>query len=118
MMTVDYTGPERRTAALTEDKVQLMIASALTTAMQAHEQKLIAHMDSQFASLRQTFASAFPDGDPHGHRAAHESAIREAAAWRRIKAEALSKALTGGIVVALGWLALAAWEAFKHEVRK
>lgn len=117
-MTTDYNGPERRGAALTEDKVQLMIAAALTAALQAHEHKIIQHMDGQFAQLRGAFASAFPEGDPHGHRAAHESAIREAAAWRRIKAEALSKALTGGIVVALGWLALAAWEAFKHEVRK
>ena len=75
-------------------------------------------MDAQFAQLKATFGAAFPGGDPHGHRMAHEAAIREAAGWQKIKAEALSKALTGGIVVAIGWLALAAWEALKHEVRK
>ena len=113
-----YTGPERRQAALTEDRVQLMIATALTNAMQAHETKIIAHMDTQFAALRATFASAFPAGDPHGHRMAHERKIRDADGWHKLKAEVLSKFLTAGLWVAAGWLALAAWEAFKHEVKR
>lgn len=115
---VDYTGPERRGAAITEEKVQLMIEQALTSALKAHEIHITAHMDKQFASLRETFASAFPMGDPHGHRIAHEKAIRDATAWDRIKADAIGKVITGGFLVAAGWLALAVWEAFKHEVRK
>jgi hypothetical protein len=113
-----YIGPERRQAALTEDRVQLMISTALASAMQAHEAKIIAHMDGQFAQLRSVFASAFPDGDVHGHRMAHERKIRDADGWAKLKAEVLSKFLTAGLWVAAGWLALAAWEAFKHEVRK
>jgi len=33
----DYSGPERRQAALTEDKVALMIQEAVSKALAAHE---------------------------------------------------------------------------------
>ena len=117
-MTNEYTGPERRGAALTEDRVQLMIQTAVTGAMTAHEHKVIAHMDAQFAALRQTFASAFPEGDPHGHRIAHEKAIRNAGWWDRIKSEAASKTLTAGVWVALLFVAAAVWEHIKSEARR
>ncbi|MEN9760653.1 MAG: hypothetical protein RI906_479 [Pseudomonadota bacterium] len=114
----EYSGLERRHEALTEDKVALMIQDAVSKALTTHEQHLTLHMDKQFALLRQTFAEAFPGGDPHGHRIAHEKAIKNATAWDKMKAEVLSKFLTAGLWVAAGWLALAVWEAFKHEVKK
>lgn len=114
----EYTGPERRHAALTEDKVALMIQDAVSKALVTHEQHLTLHMDRQFASLKQTFAEAFPGGDPHGHRLAHEKFIRDATGWDKLKADVLSKFLTGGLWVAAGWLLLAVWESFKHEVRR
>ena len=114
----DYSGPERRQAALTEDKVALMIQEAVSKALAAHEQHLTLHMDRQFASLKQTFADAFPGGDPHGHRLAHEKAIRDATGWDKIKADVVGKFLTGGLWVAAGWLLFLVWESIKHEVRK
>jgi len=65
-MTIDDRNP------LTEDRVALMIQEAVQRALTAHEQHLTLHMDSQFALLRKSFAEAFPGGDPHGHRLAHE----------------------------------------------
>ena len=115
---MDYVGPERRQSALTEDRVALMIQEAVQKALAAHEQHLTLHMDKQFASLRQTFSEAFPGGDPHGHRLAHEKAIRNATGWDKLKAEVASKFLTAGLWVAVGWMAIAIWEAFKHEVKK
>jgi hypothetical protein len=115
---MDYTGPERRQSALTEDRVALMIQEAVQKALAAHVQHLTLHMDKQFASLRQSFSEAFPAGDPHGHRIAHEKAIRNATGWDKLKAEVASKFLTAGLWVAVGWMAIAIWEAFKHEVKK
>lgn len=115
---MDYVGPERRQSALTEDRVALMIQEAVQKALAAHEQHLTLHMDKQFASLRQTFSEAFPGGDPHGHRIAHEKAIRNATGWDKLKSEVASKFLTAGLWVAVGWMAIAIWEAFKHEVKK
>lgn len=114
----DYTGPERRNTALTEDRVQLMIQTAVQSAMTAHEHKLIAHMDQQFAALRQTFASAFPNGDAAGHRLAHEKAIRNAGWWDRIKSEVASKTLTATVWVAILAIVAALWEHLKSEARK
>jgi hypothetical protein len=113
-----YEGPERRGTAITEDKVALMIEQAVGAALRSHEQHLLQHIDKQFAQLKQTFADAFPGGDPHGHRMAHEKAIRDATGWEKIKADVVSKFLTGGLWVAAGWLLFLVWESFKHEVRK
>ena len=113
-----YDGPERRDSALTEDRVKLMISEAVQQALASHEQHLMAHMDRQFAALRQTFAEAFPGGDPHGHRIAHEKAIRNAGWWDRIKTEAISKTVTGGLWVFLAFLAVSVWEHVKNEARK
>ena len=113
-----YDGPERRDSALTEDRVKLMISEAVQQALASHEQHLTLHMDRQFAALKQTFAEAFPGGDPHGHRIAHEKAIRNATGWDKLKAEVAGKVLTAGVWVAIAWTALALWEAVKNEVRK
>ena len=103
---------------MTEDRVQLMIAEAVSKALATHEQHLMTHMDKQFASLRQTFAEAFPDGDPHGHRLAHERFIANAGWWEKVKADAASKLATAGIWTFCLFLCAAAWEYIKHEARK
>ena len=114
----EYIGPERRHEALTEDKVALMIQEAVSKALTAHEQHLTLHMDQQFALLRQTFAEAFPNGDPHGHRIAHEKAIKNASWWDKIKSEAASKTIAAGLWVTMAFIAMAIWEHIKQEAKK
>ena len=114
----DYSGPERRQAALTEDKVALMIQEAVSKALAAHEQHLTAHMDKQFALLKQSFIDAFPGGDPHGHRLAHEKAIANATWWDKAKSDAFSKVAAAGVWAAVMFLAVAAWEHLKNEAKK
>ena len=113
-----YDGPERRTEALTEDRVKLMIQTAVQTALETHEQQLMQHMDKQFAALKQSFADAFPGGDPHGHRIAHEKAIAKAGWWDKTKSDAFSKVASAGLWAVVVFLAIAAWEHIKHEARK
>lgn len=113
-----YNGPERRQAPLTEDRVALMIQEAVHKALAAHEQHLKLHIDSQFASLKQTFADAFPGGDPHGHRMAHEKAIAKAGWWEKAKSDAFSKLAAAGVWAVVMFLAVAAWEHIKQEARK
>lgn len=109
---------ERRQDALTEDRVALMIEQAVQTALKSHEQHLTLHMDKQFALLRQTFSEAFPNGDPHGHRIAHEKAIRSAGWWDKIKSEAASKTITAGLWVTMAFIAMSIWEHIKQEAKK
>lgn len=113
-----YEGPERRSEALTEDRVKLMIQTAVQTALETHEQHLMQHMDKQFAALKQSFNDAFPGGDPHGHRIAHEKAIAKAGWWDKTKSDAFSKVASAGLWAVVVFLAIAAWEHIKHEARK
>ena len=113
-----YEGVERRSTTLTEDRVALMIEQAVQTALKSHEQHLTLHMDKQFALLKQSFADAFPGGDPHGHRIAHEKAIANATWWDRAKSDAFGKVASAGIWAVVVFLAIAAWEHIKQEARK
>lgn len=109
---------ERKQGTLTEDRVALMIEQAVQTALKAHEQHLTTHMDKQFALLRQSFIDAFPGGDPHGHRIAHEKMIQTATWWERAKGDAFSKVASAGVWAVVVFLAIAAWEHIKQEARK
>ena len=120
-----YEGPDRRSSdgtasktLLTEDRVQLLIQHAVTAALQQQQDRILAAMDERFEELRATFKDAFPGGDAAGHRLAHEKAIRNAGWWDRIKADAVSKTVTGSVWVFLVFVAVAVWEHIKSEARK
>jgi hypothetical protein len=114
----EYAGPERRQAALTEDKVALMIQEAVSKALTTHEQHLTLHMDKQFSLLRQAFNDAFPGGDPHGHRLAHERQIANASWWEKTKSDAFSKVTAAGLWAVVVFMAVSAWEHIKQEARR
>lgn len=111
-----YDGRERRANTLTEDRVALMIQEAVSEALRNHEQHLMQHIDKQFAALKQTFGDAFPNGDPHGHRIAHEQQIAQASEWGRVRQGVVEKIASGGIWAALLFGALAVWDMVKREV--
>lgn len=89
----------------------------MSEALEEHEEKMVKHMDGQFKRLESMFSSAFPGGDPAGHRMAHEAQIKQAVGWEKLKSEVVSKFLTGGLWMAAGWLALTLWNTFVASVR-
>lgn len=103
---------------ISEDRAQLLIARTLETSLAAHEREILHQMDSRFSQLEALFKSAFPDGDPDGHRRAHESEIKSAAGWQKIKTELISRVITAGAWGAIAWLFLVTIEAIKSEFRK
>ena len=111
-----WTSSERRT--VTEDRVLLLVESAVSESIAKHEIRMTQHFDGQFRKIGDLLTSAFPHGDPHGHRMAHEKGIRDADSWRKIKGEVISKAATSTVLIALGWFALLLWSAFKDSVTK
>ena len=113
-----YDGQERRAAAITEDRVELMISQAVQQALTSHEQHLMAHMDKQFAALRQTFAEGFPGGDPHGHRIAHERMIETAGWWDKVKSDAVGKVTAAGLWAVVVLLCVAVWDHVKGELKR
>ena len=109
--------PDRQ-FGISEDRAQLLIARAIESALKTHENEILQEMDSRFSQLEALFKSAFPDGDPDGHRRAHESEIKSAAGWQKIKTELISKVITAGAWGAIAWLFLVTIEAIKSEFRK
>jgi hypothetical protein len=109
--------PERP-MQLTEDRVRLLIERAITESLHRHEHHLLKHFDTQFNHLYKTLESAFPGGDPHGHRLAHEKAIRDAEGWNRIKGELLSKLATSGLWAVGAWVLYLIWQAIVESVQK
>lgn len=62
--------------------------------------------------------TAFPNGDAHGHRRAHDMLINDFRARQKMKEDTLAKIVTGvawAIVVGVGY---AIWLAIKAQVQK
>ena len=118
----EYPGPDRRKLPrvpdITEAQIALMVEEEVERRMHKLEERLMMHMDVKFGQLHRLISDAFPNGDPHGHRAYHELQIKQADGWDKIKADVVSKFLTGGLWVAAGWLAFAIWQAFKESVNR
>jgi hypothetical protein len=121
-----YEGPDRReprtfcpaAPSVSEAQISLMIEEELERRLGKFEDKMLVHMDMKFAQMHKLLSDAFPNGDPHRHRMAHEREDSAAEGWNRIKGEIVAKFLTGGLWVAAAWLAFAVWQAFKSEVIK
>jgi hypothetical protein len=63
-------------------------------------------LDDHIAREEQQRLDAFPNGDVHGHRAAHEAMIEakqaEAQFWRELKIDVAKKGVWGILVVIVG----------------
>ena len=117
-MNDEYAGPERRIKQLTEDRVALMIEEAVDESMTKHEAKMTAMIRNEFNTLQDLIKSAFPNGDPHGHRIAHEKAIASAGKWDKLKDGILEKLLTGGMWAMVVFVALSVWDRIKNEASR
>ena len=103
---------------ISEDRARLLIRDAIDASLRKHEREILEQIDSRFGELMGMIKSAFPEGDPHGHRRAHEQEIQAAAGWSKLKSDLISKVLTGGVWAGAAWLAFITIEAIKQEFRK
>ena len=103
--------PERR-----ETDAMLALVKSIDSRLAALDTKLTDHIKTEPQEwadlLEDMMGKAFPNGDPEGHREAHESqmaAIRDRAAFWKTMLIEVSKY---GILGVLGWLVFHAWAAF------
>ncbi len=101
---------------MTEDHVAIMIEQAIDKAMPNYQADMIQHIDAKFGHLDTLFKSAFPGGDPVGHRLAHEEQIKTAEFWSHIKVSLAEKLAFGVVSGGLLFIGLAAWEALKKKL--
>lgn len=80
---------------------------------ESQAEKLSEHIKAEEAM----FTHAFPEGDPDGHRVAHEAWIRRAEAqadfWEKLR----GSVFTWGVVGLLGVLGLALWQYFLGRIK-
>jgi hypothetical protein len=117
--------PERR-AGLTEEKVLLLIANAMTTQTAAMEERIIeainknfdtrlAELDERIDAVHDVFekhiGEAFPDGPLLGHRLDHEGRLKWARVKERIAEDLVIWSVRGvaGTVVVLIGLGVVSW---------
>lgn len=103
---------------MTELQVSVMIEEAVDEAMTQHEEKMKTFIKAEFGQLHSLITAAFPNGDVHGHKLAHEAQIDNAKWWQGLKADFISKAFTTGMLGGIGFVLIATWEHFKNEVKK
>lgn len=101
---------------LTEERANQMIRDALDQAIEEHDKDMRDFLREEFAKLNALIRSGYPDGDPVGHRLAHEEDIRSAKRWSALKASVMEKVVTGGVWGLIAFMAMAAWEHFKRGV--
>lgn len=112
----DWDGRERR--ELSQERIASIVKSAVDDALKEHKADVTRHIDESMKDLKAYIATGYPDGDPVGHRMAHEKGIRDAERWERLKTSVAEKLLTGGVWGLLLFVGLAVWETLKREAQK
>ena len=84
--------------------------------------RLSAHMLDETHDLAEEVSklmvSAFPDGDPDGHRRHHEAVLAKAEARAAFWKKMFFELCKYGLIGFMGWLALTAWNAFLQGPHK
>jgi len=106
---------ERRSKPRNDPETILYVMQEIHKRVEALDERLSKQTHDATLKLAEEIASlmckSFPEGDPDGHRAAHEAWIKreedKAEFWKKMRFE-VSR---WGIMGLLGWLAIVAWKA-------
>lgn len=114
----DYQQTDDGVDARTSTRMSQLVEVAVKEAMAKHEVKVKEHLDSRFDELKSIMLSAFPDGDPIGHKIYHQKQIdymnEKIALWKDIR----SKSIIGVLWAVLGFVGMATLEYLKREIQK
>lgn len=109
-----WEGQDRRAPSTMSQQIE----QALKQAMERHDVQVKAHLDNRFDELKNIMLSAFPDGDPVGHRQYHQTQIDYMNERRLLWKDIRSKSIIGGLWLLLGFLGMAVIEYLKREITK
>lgn len=106
---------ERRSNPTPDAETILYVMQEINKRVQALDDRLSKQTHDATLKLAEEIATlmckSFPQGDPDGHRAAHEAWIKreedKTEFWKKMRFE-VSR---WGIIGLLGWLAIVAWKA-------
>ncbi len=81
------------------------------------EQRLVSRVDERFLELKTLITAAYPGGDPHSHRLAHEEMIASSRRWAKLKFGVVEKVAGGGALAALVFVTHKIWEYAQKAIK-
>ncbi|MFN4063432.1 MAG: hypothetical protein ACK4JA_04495 [Parazoarcus communis] len=115
----EWTGQERRvTGPMTLRELEEHIDRRIAQRLAEHAAVEKADRDElldEVRALRALLTSAFPGGDPDGHRRAHEEAIAFFRDWNLLMKEIRNKTLVGLVWGVIGLIGLSVWSYVKAK---
>lgn len=112
-MSDDELRDERRR----NDTLVLALMTEVRDTLRRLETKVDDHIAEEPGLFKAHAASAFPGGDPDGHRRFHEAEIARREERAQLYRDLRAHLAKWGVVGLLGWLAVVAWQAFLHGPR-
>ena len=110
-MTGKWDGVEKRAANPT-------IVDPLLKHMDHRFDELNTRINDRFDTLDSRINSAYPDGDPVKHRLDHESRIKLAESFSKLKQSLVEAMVKTGVIGAAGLLLAASWDSFVDFIRR
>lgn len=114
-----WTGPERRvTGPMTLRELEEHIDRRITQRLAEHAAAEKADRDELLAEVKKVqmlLLTAFPGGDPDGHRRAHEEAIAFFRDWGALMKEIRNKTVVGVVWAVIALIGLSVWSYVKAK---
>jgi CHASE3 domain sensor protein len=115
-----WTGQEHRAAArLAQREIEECIDRRVSQRLVEHAAVEKTYRDEllgEVRALRELLTSAFPDGDPDGHRRAHEDAIDFFRDWGALMREIRNKTFVGLVWAGIVLVGLSVWSYVKAKI--
>lgn len=121
-----YTGQDRRAddgnQYATIDRVELMIAETLEDRLAAMKEDIVDTINVQVGQIRLVFdqhiKDSFHDGDTHGHKSYHSVVAERQERWDKLMNSTLEKLFSAVVLAGAGFVGMALWTYFQHQVTK
>lgn len=126
MTEKSYTGPERRadegSQFATIDRVELMIAETVEEKLIELKADIVNTINVQVGQIRLVFdqhiKDSFHDGDTHGHKSYHSVVAERQERWDKLMNSTLEKLFSAVVLAGAGFVGMALWTYFQHQVTK
>lgn len=111
MMSMDVQEERRR-----NDSLVLELMQEIKGKVDGIDERLTQHAADDARRFDTFVGTAFPDGDPHSHKAVHEAWLKEMEDRHNLRQSVIEKLATGGIWACLVGLTATVWYWLKGHI--
>lgn len=111
MSGAEYNDERRRS-----DNLVIELMQAIKEKVESIDSRLTRHIAEETQKFHEMMNNAFPNGDAHGHRVAHEAFLREMEDRHELRKALIEKLVTGGVWTAIGVIVSISWYWLKGHL--